>query len=79
MEGVPTIVHTHQRSGVMAALAGAGATVTATGAERVEVDGLAPERIVEIVARHGLALHGLDAGGSSLESAYLRLVGGNRP
>ena len=79
VQDVRTVVHTHQRTEVMAALAGAGATVTATGAESVEVDGLTPERIVEIVARHGLALHGLDAGGSSLESAYLRLVSERRP
>jgi ABC-2 type transport system ATP-binding protein len=79
VQDVRTVVHTHQRIEVMAALAGAGATVTATGANTVEVDGLAPERIVEIVARHGLAMHGLDAGGSSLESAYLRLVSERRP
>jgi ABC-2 type transport system ATP-binding protein len=79
VQDVRTVVHTHQRTEVMAALAGARATVTATGANTVEVDGLAPERIVEIVARHGLAMHGLDAGGSSLESAYLRLVSERRP
>jgi ABC-2 type transport system ATP-binding protein len=79
VQDVRKVVHTHQRVEVMAALAGAGATVTATGANTVEVDGLAPERIVEIVARHGLAMHGLDAGGSSLESAYLRLVSERRP
>jgi ABC-2 type transport system ATP-binding protein len=76
---VRAVVHTHQRTEVMAALAGAGATVTATGAGGIEVDGLAPARIAEIVARHGLALHRLDAGGSSLEAAYLRLVGESRP
>jgi ABC-2 type transport system ATP-binding protein len=79
VQDVRTVVHTQQRTEVMAALAGAGATVTATGADSVEVDGLAPERIVEIVARHGLALHGLGAAESSLESAYLRLVSERRP
>jgi ABC-2 type transport system ATP-binding protein len=79
VQDVRAVVHTHQRTEVMAALAGAGATVAATGADRVEVDGLAPERIAEIVAHHGLALHGLDANASSLESAYLDLVRERRP
>jgi ABC-2 type transport system ATP-binding protein len=78
VQNARTIVHTHQRTEVMAALAAAGATVTATGADSVEVDGLAPERIVEIVAHHGLAWHGLDGGLPSLESAYLRLVSERR-
>ncbi len=79
VKDVRTVVHTHRLTDVMTALAAAGATVTATGADCVEVEGLAPERIVEIVACHGLALDGLDAGVSSLESAYLRLVSGRRP
>ena len=55
----PVLVRTSQRVDVMAVLANAGASVTSTDRDTIEVVGLPANRIAQIVAAHGLALHAL--------------------
>jgi ABC-2 type transport system ATP-binding protein len=55
-------------------LAGDGATLTSTQADRFEVRGLSAEAIGDIAAGHGLRLHELAPIEGSLESAYLELT-----
>jgi ABC-2 type transport system ATP-binding protein len=68
----PVTVRTTQRVDVMAVLANAGASVTSTDRDTIEVVGLPAERIAQIVAAHGLALHGLNVTPHSLEDIYLQ-------
>jgi len=67
-------VRTPQVSEVMAALAGAGATVTSTGSGELVVTGLEPERIAELVSEHGLRLDELYRDRATLEDAFIDLT-----
>jgi ABC-2 type transport system ATP-binding protein len=67
-------VRTPQVTQVMAALAGAGATVTSTGSDALVVTGLEPERIAELLAERGLSLHELYRERASLEDAFIDLT-----
>jgi ABC-2 type transport system ATP-binding protein len=67
-------VRTPQVAEVMAALAGAGGTVTSTGSDALVVAGLEPDRIAELVAEHGLRLHELYRERASLEDAFIDMT-----
>jgi ABC-2 type transport system ATP-binding protein len=67
-------VRTPQVTQVMTALAGAGGTVTSTGADALVVAGLEPERIAALVAEHGLRLDELYRERNSLEDAFIDLT-----
>jgi ABC-2 type transport system ATP-binding protein len=67
-------VRTDQVADAMALLANAGARVTSTGRDAVEVDGLAPQEVAGLLASAGLPFHGLTSGHASLESIYLELT-----
>jgi ABC-2 type transport system ATP-binding protein len=67
-------VRTPQVTEVMAALAGAGATVTSTGSDALVVTGLEPEQIAELVSGQGLRLHELYRERGSLEDAFMDLT-----
>ena len=67
-------VRTPQLTEVMAALAGAGGTVTSTGADALVVTGLQPERIAALVSEHGLRLDELYRGRATLEDAFIDLT-----
>jgi ABC-2 type transport system ATP-binding protein len=58
----------------MAALAGAGATVTSTSSDELVVSGLEPERIAALVSEHGLRLDELYRERASLEDAFIDLT-----
>jgi hypothetical protein len=51
--------------------------VTSTDRETIEVVGLPADRIAQIVAAHGLALHALHTAPRSLEQIYLQRTGRN--
>jgi ABC-2 type transport system ATP-binding protein len=74
----PVTVRTTQRVDVMAVLANAGASVTSTDRDTIEVVGLPADRIAQIVAAHGLALHALHTAPRSLEEIYLQRTNGER-
>ena len=65
-------VRTTQRVDMMAVLANAGASVTSTDRDTIEVRGLPVDRIAQLVAAHGLALHALHTAPRSLEEIYLQ-------
>jgi ABC-2 type transport system ATP-binding protein len=67
-------VRTPQVTEVMAALAGAGGTVTSTGSDALVVTGLEPGRIAELVSERGLRLHELYRERGSLEDAFIDLT-----
>ena len=67
-------VRTPQVSEVMAALAGAGGTVTSTGSDALIVTGLEPDRIAELVSAQGLRLHELYRERTSLEDAFIDIT-----
>jgi ABC-2 type transport system ATP-binding protein len=67
-------VRTPQVTEVMTALAGAGGTVTSTGADALVVTGLEPERIAALVSEHGLRLDELYRERASLEDAFIDLT-----
>jgi ABC-2 type transport system ATP-binding protein len=67
-------VRTPQVTQVMTALAGAGGTVTSTGADALVVAGLEPERIAALVSEHGLRLDELYRERKSLEDAFIDLT-----
>jgi ABC-2 type transport system ATP-binding protein len=68
-------VRTPQVAEVMAALAGAGGTVTSTGADALVVSGLEPDRIAQLVAESGLRLDELYRERASLEDVFFDLTG----
>jgi ABC-2 type transport system ATP-binding protein len=68
-------VRTPQVAEVMAALAGAGGTVTSTEADALVVSGLEPDRIAQLVAERGLRLDELYRERASLEDAFFDLTG----
>jgi ABC-2 type transport system ATP-binding protein len=74
----PVTVRTSQRVDVMAVLASAGASVTSTDRDTIEVVGLPADRIAQIVAAHGLALYALQTTPRSLEEIYLQRTNGGR-
>ena len=67
-------VRTEHAADAMALFANHGARATSTGRDAIEVEGLTPERIAELLAGAGLPFHGLTAGHASLESIYLELT-----
>jgi len=70
------VVRTTRVLDVMAVLANAGASVTSTDRETIEVNGLATDRIAAILAAHDLPLHGLERKQLRLEDVYLLLTDG---
>ncbi len=67
-------IRTPDPGAAMAMLATAGATVTSTGQDTLEVSGLAADRIADLMSRSGLALHELSPHRASLEDAYMELT-----
>ena len=67
-------VRTPQVTEVMAALAGAGGTVTSTGSDALIVTGMEPDRIAELVSAQGLRLHELYRERTSLEDAFIDIT-----
>ena len=67
-------VRTPQVAEVMAALAGAGGTVTSTDADALVVTGLEPDRIAQLLAERGLRLDELYRERASLEDAFIDLT-----
>src|SRR5262245_41840247 len=70
------IVRTTRALDVMAVLANAGASVTSSDRETVEVTGLSADRISALLAAHDLPLHGLERKQLKLEDVYLLLTEG---
>jgi ABC-2 type transport system ATP-binding protein len=67
-------LRTSRRSEAMTVLAGAGATVAATGPETVVVTDLPAERVAALLNEHGLPVSELAAHRASLEEAYMDLT-----
>jgi ABC-2 type transport system ATP-binding protein len=67
-------LRTTARADAMSALAAAGATVAATGADTLTVTGLAPERIVSVLGESGVPFSEVSAHRSTLEEAYMELT-----
>jgi ABC-2 type transport system ATP-binding protein len=67
-------LRTSHRSEAMTVLAGAGATVAATGRETVTVGGLPTERVIALLSEHGLPFSEVAAHRASLEEAYMELT-----
>ena len=67
-------VRTPEPGLALALLAGAGATVTSTGHDVLEVRGLPAQRIAELMAEGDLRLHELTPHRASLEDAYMELT-----
>jgi ABC-2 type transport system ATP-binding protein len=67
-------VRTPDLSAVMTVLARAGGTVSSDDQGAVTVNGLAPERVADLVAEHRLRLHELAPHRATLEEAYLQLT-----
>jgi ABC-2 type transport system ATP-binding protein len=72
--GDAVVVRTPEPGAAMGMLAGAGATVTATGHDRLEVRGLPAQRIADLMADADLRLHELTPHRASLEDAYMELT-----
>ena len=58
----------------VAALAGAGGTVTSTGSDELVVAGLDPERIAGLLSERGLPLHELYRERPTLEDVFIDLT-----
>jgi ABC-2 type transport system ATP-binding protein len=67
-------IRTPEPGEALALLASAGATVTSTGGDVLEVSGLPAERIAGLMAERGLRLHELTPHRASLEDAYMELT-----
>jgi ABC-2 type transport system ATP-binding protein len=67
-------VRTSRRADAMTLLANAGATVAATDAETLTVEGLAGERVAGLLTEAGLPFSELRAHRASLEEAYMDLT-----
>jgi ABC-2 type transport system ATP-binding protein len=65
---------TGDRDAAMTVLAGAGATVIATGRETLTVDGLAPPRIIALLTGAGIAFAEVALHRATLEEAYMELT-----
>jgi ABC-2 type transport system ATP-binding protein len=72
--GDAVIVRTPEPGEAMGVLAGAGATVTSTGRDALEVRGLPAQRIADLMAEADLRLHELTPHRASLEDAYMELT-----
>src|SRR5262245_33284630 len=69
------IVRTSGHAEATALLPRAGAAITANGGDAREVDGVGPVRVAEVLAEHGLPLHGLGTRRATLEDVYLQITG----
>jgi ABC-2 type transport system ATP-binding protein len=69
------IVRTTRPAEATTVLVRAGAVVTSSGGDSLEVDGVAPERVAAVLAEHGLPLHGLGSRRATLEDVYLQITG----
>jgi len=67
-------LRTPQAAEVMTLLAGAGGTVTSTGADTLTVTGLDTARIADLTADRGLRLYELAPQRTSLEEAFIELT-----
>jgi ABC-2 type transport system ATP-binding protein len=67
-------VRTPQAVELMTLLAGAGGTVTSTGADTLTVTGLDVARIADLTAENGLRVHELSPQRPSLEDAFIELT-----
>ncbi|MFI9583599.1 ATP-binding cassette domain-containing protein [Streptomyces sp. NPDC052236] len=67
-------LRTSARTRAMTVLAGAGATVAATGRETLTVSGLPAERVVELLARDQVPFAEVAAHRATLEEAYMELT-----
>jgi ABC-2 type transport system ATP-binding protein len=67
-------LRTAARADAMSALAAAGATVAATGADTLTVTGLAAERIVSVLGQSGVPFSEVSVHRSTLEEAYMELT-----
>jgi ABC-2 type transport system ATP-binding protein len=67
-------VRTPQAGEAMVVLAGAGGTVTSTGADTLTVTGLDAPRIAQLTVERGLPLHELAPHRASLEEAFVELT-----
>ncbi len=76
-DAMPTtvIVRTARPAEVTTVLARAGAVVTSIGGDSLEVDGVGAERVAQVLAEHGLPLHGLGTRRATLEDVYLQITG----
>jgi ABC-2 type transport system ATP-binding protein len=72
--GDAVLVRTPEPGAAMGVLAGAGATVTSTGHDVLEVRGLPAQRIADLMAAADLRLHELTPHRASLEDAYMELT-----
>ncbi|MFI6284978.1 ABC transporter ATP-binding protein [Streptomyces sp. NPDC051018] len=67
-------LRTDARPQAMTVLAGAGATVAATGRETLTVSGLPASRVVEVLGREGVPFSEVAAYRATLEEAYMELT-----
>ncbi|MEV0285187.1 ATP-binding cassette domain-containing protein [Kribbella sp. NPDC050820] len=67
-------IRTLDRIQAMTVLANAGATVAATGADRLTVTGLTPEHVIKLLNQHDLSFTEVAAHRASLEEAYMELT-----
>jgi ABC-2 type transport system ATP-binding protein len=67
-------LRTSARAQAMTVLAHAGATVAATDRDTLTISGLAPERIVALLAEAGIGFSEVSAHRASLEEAYMELT-----
>jgi ABC-2 type transport system ATP-binding protein len=67
-------VHTPDPGEATVVLANAGATVSSTGADVLEISGLSTEEVAAVLAQHGLRLRELTPHRASLEDAYMELT-----
>jgi ABC-2 type transport system ATP-binding protein len=72
--GDRVVLRTSKRSEAMTVLANAGATVAATEREQATVSGLPAERVVALLAEHGVPFSEVAAHRASLEEAYMELT-----
>jgi ABC-2 type transport system ATP-binding protein len=72
------IVRTARPAEVTTVLARAGGVVTSTGGDALEVDGVAADKVAQLLADHGLPLHALGTRRASLEDVYLQITGNGK-
>jgi len=72
--GGRVLLRTEARTEAMAVLAGAGATVAATGPDTLTVSGLPPEGVVALMGQHAVPFAEVASHRASLEEAYMELT-----
>ncbi len=72
--GARVTVRTVARTPAMTVLGGAGATVAATGADTLTVDGLPAARVVALLTEHDVPFEEVAAHRATLEEAYMELT-----